>query len=84
MVLIFKKNCFVFIEKQITSETQKSVQCGTWTKHADGGVFTSPNYPSKYPPDRECVYIIEGKSGENARPRRPAKAWPSPGPTHVM
>ncbi|XP_060232949.1 neuropilin and tolloid-like protein 1 isoform X5 [Meriones unguiculatus] len=46
-------------EKQITSETQKSVQCGTWTKHADGGVFTSPNYPSKYPPDRECVYIIE-------------------------
>ncbi|KAL6032922.1 hypothetical protein STEG23_032693, partial [Scotinomys teguina] len=46
-------------EKQITSETQKSVQCGTWTKHAEGGVFTSPNYPSKYPPDRECVYIIE-------------------------
>lgn len=46
-------------EKQITPETQKSVQCGTWTKHAEGGVFTSPNYPSKYPPDRECVYIIE-------------------------
>ncbi|KAG3293741.1 neuropilin and tolloid like 1, transcript variant X1 [Ictidomys tridecemlineatus] len=46
-------------EKQTTSETQKSVQCGTWTKHAEGGVFTSPNYPSKYPPDRECIYIIE-------------------------
>ncbi|XP_060030026.1 neuropilin and tolloid-like protein 1 isoform X5 [Erinaceus europaeus] len=46
-------------EKQITSETQKSVQCGTWTKHAEGGIFTSPNYPSKYPPDRECIYIIE-------------------------
>ncbi|EPY78634.1 neuropilin and tolloid-like protein 1 isoform 1 precursor [Camelus ferus] len=46
-------------EKQATSETQKSVQCGTWTKHADGGIFTSPNYPSKYPPDRECIYIIE-------------------------
>uniref|UniRef100_A0A8C6AWZ4 Neuropilin and tolloid like 1 n=1 Tax=Monodon monoceros TaxID=40151 RepID=A0A8C6AWZ4_MONMO len=45
-------------EKQSTSET-KSVQCGSWTKHADGGVFTSPNYPSKYPPDRECIYIIE-------------------------
>lgn len=82
MVLI--KYFFVFIEKQITSETQKSVQCGTWTKHADGGVFTSPNYPSKYPPDRECVYIIEGKSRENARPGRPAKAWPSPGSTHVI
>ncbi|XP_032728121.1 neuropilin and tolloid-like protein 1 isoform X1 [Lontra canadensis] len=46
-------------EKQATSETQKSVQCGTWTKHAEGGIFTSPNYPSKYPPDRECIYIIE-------------------------
>ncbi|XP_055152601.1 neuropilin and tolloid-like protein 1 isoform X5 [Symphalangus syndactylus] len=46
-------------EKQTTSETQKSVQCGTWTKHAEGGIFTSPNYPSKYPPDRECIYIIE-------------------------
>ncbi|XP_029402807.1 neuropilin and tolloid-like protein 1 isoform X2 [Mus pahari] len=46
-------------EKLITPETQKSVQCGTWTKHAEGGIFTSPNYPSKYPPDRECVYIIE-------------------------
>lgn len=52
---------FFFPEKQTTSETQKSVQCGTWTKHAEGGVFTSPNYPSKYPPDRECVYIIEGE-----------------------
>ncbi|XP_021097822.1 neuropilin and tolloid-like protein 1 isoform X2 [Heterocephalus glaber] len=46
-------------EKQTTSETQKSVQCGTWTKHANGGIFTSPNYPSKYPPDQECIYIIE-------------------------
>nr|XP_031530225.1 neuropilin and tolloid-like protein 1 [Vicugna pacos] len=50
-------------EKQATSETQRSVQCGTWTKHADGGIFTSPNYPSKYPPDHECIYIIEGEGG---------------------
>ncbi|XP_009980399.1 PREDICTED: neuropilin and tolloid-like protein 1, partial [Tauraco erythrolophus] len=46
-------------EKQTTSEGQKPVQCGTWTKYAEGGIFTSPNYPNKYPPDRECVYIIE-------------------------
>lgn len=62
-----------FTEKQTTSETQKSVQCGTWTKHAEGGIFTSPNYPSKYPPDRECIYIIEGKgqrirAGESSEP----------------
>nr|XP_048696083.1 neuropilin and tolloid-like protein 1 isoform X8 [Caretta caretta] len=46
-------------EKQTTSEGQKPVQCGTWTKYAEGGIFTSPNYPNKYPPDRECIYIIE-------------------------
>ncbi|XP_064803411.1 neuropilin and tolloid-like protein 1 [Oncorhynchus masou masou] len=34
-------------------------QCGTWVKEGDGGLFTSPNYPSKYPPEVECVYIIE-------------------------
>lgn len=48
-------------EKQATLEGQKTVQCGTWTKYPEGGIFTSPNYPNKYPPDRECVYIIEGK-----------------------
>ncbi|KAJ3611529.1 hypothetical protein NHX12_021544, partial [Muraenolepis orangiensis] len=34
-------------------------QCGTWVKEPDGGVFTSPNYPGKYPPATECVYILE-------------------------
>ncbi|KAM6948737.1 neuropilin and tolloid-like protein 1 [Aplochiton taeniatus] len=34
-------------------------QCGTWVKEPDGGQFTSPNYPEKYPPERECTYIIE-------------------------
>ncbi|GAA6104912.1 neuropilin and tolloid-like protein 1, partial [Tachysurus ichikawai] len=33
--------------------------CGSWVKDPDGGSFTSPNYPEKYPPDRECTYIIE-------------------------
>lgn len=66
MMALFKF-LFCSTEKQITPETQKSVQCGTWTKHAEGGVFTSPNYPSKYPPDRECVYIIEGKSRRSAQ-----------------
>ncbi|XP_062336034.1 neuropilin and tolloid-like protein 1 isoform X1 [Osmerus eperlanus] len=34
-------------------------QCGTWVKEPEGGLFTSPNYPNKYPPETECVYIIE-------------------------
>ncbi|KAK2900916.1 hypothetical protein Q8A67_009031 [Cirrhinus molitorella] len=33
--------------------------CGTWVKEPEGGLFTSPNYPEKYPPERECIYIIE-------------------------
>ncbi|XP_076152014.1 neuropilin and tolloid-like protein 1 [Alosa pseudoharengus] len=33
--------------------------CGTWVKEPDGGQFTSPNYPEKYPAERECIYIIE-------------------------
>lgn len=36
-------------------------QCGTWVKEPEGGLFTSPNYPNKYPPNTECVYILEGK-----------------------
>ncbi|KAM9791933.1 neuropilin and tolloid-like protein 1 isoform 2-T2 [Syngnathus typhle] len=36
-----------------------SGQCGAWVKEPAGGYFTSPNYPEKYPPERECVYIIE-------------------------
>ncbi|XP_057714243.1 neuropilin and tolloid-like protein 1 isoform X2 [Corythoichthys intestinalis] len=35
--------------------------CGAWVKEPDGGYFTSPNYPQKYPPERECIYIIEGR-----------------------
>ncbi|CAG5897197.1 unnamed protein product, partial [Menidia menidia] len=52
-----------------TATTKKAVKnnsgvtpaglCGTWIKEADGGYFTSPNYPEKYPPERECIYIIE-------------------------
>ncbi|XP_072323240.1 neuropilin and tolloid-like protein 1 isoform X2 [Scyliorhinus torazame] len=41
------------------STSSKSVQCGSWIKNPNGGFFTSPNYPNKYPPDRECIYIIE-------------------------
>ncbi|XP_076841001.1 neuropilin and tolloid-like protein 1 isoform X2 [Brachyhypopomus gauderio] len=33
--------------------------CGVWIKEPEGGSFASPNYPDKYPPDRECTYIIE-------------------------
>ncbi|XP_063062771.1 neuropilin and tolloid-like protein 1 [Engraulis encrasicolus] len=41
------------------SGVQPAGQCGTWVKEAEGGLFTSPNYPNKYPPETECIYIIE-------------------------
>ncbi|XP_018594447.1 neuropilin and tolloid-like protein 2 [Scleropages formosus] len=34
-------------------------QCGTWVQNANGGFFTSPNYPNSYPPNKECIYILE-------------------------
>uniref|UniRef100_A0A6Q2YMK5 CUB domain-containing protein n=1 Tax=Esox lucius TaxID=8010 RepID=A0A6Q2YMK5_ESOLU len=37
----------------------KSQQCGTWIKNIDGGQFSSPNYPKTYPPNKECIYILE-------------------------
>ncbi|XP_028832993.1 neuropilin and tolloid-like protein 1 [Denticeps clupeoides] len=59
-----------FIRHECTGTTKKATVknnsgvtpaglCGTWIKEPDGGVFTSPNYPEKYPPERECIYIIE-------------------------
>ena len=34
--------------------------CGSWARDAEGGVFSSPNYPKTYPPNKECIYILEG------------------------
>lgn len=42
-------------------------QCGAWVKEAEGGLFTSPNYPNKYPPNTECVYILEGEYDHDTR-----------------
>lgn len=39
----------------------KNEQCGIWTKTISGGQFMSPNYPNSYPPNKECVYVLEGK-----------------------
>lgn len=52
----------VYISVKNNSGVKPAGQCGTWVKEAEGGLFTSPNYPNKYPPDTECVYILEGKS----------------------
>uniref|UniRef100_A0A8C9SI97 Neuropilin and tolloid-like protein 1 n=1 Tax=Scleropages formosus TaxID=113540 RepID=A0A8C9SI97_SCLFO len=46
-------------EMSNNSGVQPAGQCGSWVKEPDGGSFTSPSYPSRYPPERECIYILE-------------------------
>ncbi|XP_038224755.1 neuropilin and tolloid-like protein 2 isoform X4 [Dermochelys coriacea] len=36
-----------------------STQCDNWVRTSNGGHFASPNYPNLYPPNQECVYILE-------------------------
>lgn len=35
-------------------------QCGNWQRNTEGGSFSSPNYPKTYPPNKECLYVLEG------------------------
>lgn len=39
---------------------QRSRHCGNWVRNTDGGSFSSPNYPHTYPPNKECLYVLEG------------------------
>ncbi|XP_029354415.1 neuropilin and tolloid-like protein 2 [Echeneis naucrates] len=41
------------------SQSPNQNDCGTWVRNINGGVFTSPNYPNTYPPNKECIYILE-------------------------
>uniref|UniRef100_A0A3Q0QNN6 Neuropilin (NRP) and tolloid (TLL)-like 2b n=1 Tax=Amphilophus citrinellus TaxID=61819 RepID=A0A3Q0QNN6_AMPCI len=41
------------------SKAVKPSQCGNWVRTTDGGTFSSPNYPNMYPPNKECLYVLE-------------------------
>ncbi|XP_053256210.1 neuropilin and tolloid-like protein 2 isoform X1 [Podarcis raffonei] len=36
-----------------------TTQCSDWVRTSNGGHFASPNFPNFYPPNQECVYILE-------------------------
>ncbi|XP_047453528.1 neuropilin and tolloid-like protein 2 isoform X2 [Mugil cephalus] len=38
---------------------QNPRHCGNWVRNIDGGTFSSPNYPNTYPPNKDCLYILE-------------------------
>ncbi|XP_041852251.1 neuropilin and tolloid-like protein 2 isoform X2 [Melanotaenia boesemani] len=44
---------------QPSEQPQNSRHCGTWVRRVDGGSFHSPNYPNTYPPNKECLFILE-------------------------
>ncbi len=50
------------LPQDVAVEDKKPAHCGTLIQAANGGSFSSPNYPNTYPPNKECVYILEGTS----------------------
>uniref|UniRef100_A0A8C4Q174 Neuropilin and tolloid like 2 n=1 Tax=Eptatretus burgeri TaxID=7764 RepID=A0A8C4Q174_EPTBU len=45
----------------------KSGHCGIWTQSSLGGAFTSPGYPSAYPPNQACSYPLEAPVNHRVR-----------------
>ncbi|XP_068595991.1 neuropilin and tolloid-like protein 2 [Brachionichthys hirsutus] len=44
---------------KVDKRPQRFRHCGNWVRNADGGSFSSPNYPHMYPPNKECLYVLE-------------------------
>ncbi|XP_069567295.1 neuropilin and tolloid-like protein 2 [Brachyistius frenatus] len=42
-----------------SQQPQQSRHCGNWVRNTEGGTFSSPNYPNTYPPNKECLYVLE-------------------------
>ncbi|XP_042196247.1 neuropilin and tolloid-like protein 2 isoform X2 [Callorhinchus milii] len=45
--------------QNIAARHKPATQCGVWVRNENGGYFSSPSYPQTYPPNKECVYILE-------------------------
>lgn len=48
------------MDKILEMKHVPATQCGIWVRTSNGGHFASPNYPDSYPPNKECIYILEG------------------------
>ncbi|XP_023678472.2 neuropilin and tolloid-like protein 2 [Paramormyrops kingsleyae] len=64
VLLILIEEGFVLAQKtkglhNVGQMNKSAGQCGTWIQNSNGGLFTSPNYPDTYPPNKECVFILE-------------------------
>uniref|UniRef100_A0A3Q3BYY4 Neuropilin and tolloid-like protein 2 n=1 Tax=Haplochromis burtoni TaxID=8153 RepID=A0A3Q3BYY4_HAPBU len=45
--------------KAVNPSLRPQRHCGNWVRTTDGGTFSSPNYPNTYPPNKECLYVLE-------------------------
>ncbi|XP_037109242.1 neuropilin and tolloid-like protein 2 isoform X2 [Syngnathus acus] len=69
MLLLFIEEGFPRAQKTADGASSKGLKpsqwpprsrhCGNWIRHTDGGSFSSPNYPKTYPPNKECLYVLE-------------------------
>ncbi|XP_037538769.1 neuropilin and tolloid-like protein 2 [Nematolebias whitei] len=46
-------------EDKAPEHPKRARHCGTWVRKSDGGIFSSPNYPNMYPPNKDCLYVLE-------------------------
>ncbi|KAB0382737.1 hypothetical protein FD755_004654 [Muntiacus reevesi] len=49
----------IYYGQNIGMKHVPATQCGIWVRTSNGGHFASPNYPDSYPPNKECIYILE-------------------------
>ncbi|TRY99729.1 hypothetical protein DNTS_016543, partial [Danionella cerebrum] len=49
----------IALPQNVAAEDRKPAHCGTLVQNTNGGSFSSPNYPNTYPPNKECIYILE-------------------------
>ncbi len=82
MILRVSLGCHVHTDGEAGSKgvkpsqrPQHSHHCGNWIRNTDGGTFSSPNYPKTYPPNKECLYVLEGNQQHAPEPQILQKSW---------
>uniref|UniRef100_A0A3B1KJS3 Neuropilin and tolloid-like protein 2 n=1 Tax=Astyanax mexicanus TaxID=7994 RepID=A0A3B1KJS3_ASTMX len=47
------------LSENVAESKKRPTQCGSWVRNPNGGMFHSPNFPNTYPPNKDCVYVLE-------------------------
>uniref|UniRef100_A0A8C5N9Z3 Neuropilin and tolloid-like protein 2 n=1 Tax=Gouania willdenowi TaxID=441366 RepID=A0A8C5N9Z3_GOUWI len=60
-IILFHILVDTFIAVKTSPRPKKPHNCGNWERNVDGGTFSSPNFPDTYPPNRECLFVLEAQ-----------------------